>query len=64
VKTHHRQWVGYRGDQRFGPVKTLQKLDSLFRKASVPLGERVYRVVEPELALEDITFGLGAVTFE
>jgi hypothetical protein len=63
MKTHHRQFVGYRGDRRFGPVNTLRRLDSLFKKEHVPLGERVYRVVEPDTTF-DISFGLGAVTFE
>ena len=63
MKTHHRQWVGYRGDCRFGPVKTLRMLDSLFKKAHVPLGERVYRIIQPDTTFE-IAFGLGAVTFE
>jgi hypothetical protein len=64
MKTHHRQWVIYHGDRRFGPAKSLKKLEKVCKKERIPVLERVCRIVEPDLAFEDIAFGLGPVEDE
>ncbi len=63
MKTHHRQWVIYHGDRRFGPSKSLRKLEQACKKEGIPVLERVRRIVEPDTTF-DVSFGLGAVTFE
>ena len=48
MKTHHRQWVIYHGDRRFGPSKSLRKLNAICKRAQIPVLERVCRVVRPD----------------
>src|SRR4051794_11307481 len=52
MKTHHRQWVVYHGERRIGPFKKLERLDQVCKDLDIPIGERVYRVVEPDM-IED-----------
>jgi hypothetical protein len=42
----------------------LKKLEKACKKERIPVLERVCRIVEPDLAFEDIAFGLGAVEDE
>jgi hypothetical protein len=55
MKTHARQWVVYHGERRIGPAKRFQKLDRVCEKDGIPIGERVYRMIEPDHTF-DVTF--------
>lgn len=55
MKTHHRQWVVYHGERRIGPATTFQQLDRICKEDAIPIGERVYRMIEPDHTF-DVTF--------
>jgi hypothetical protein len=52
MKTHHRQWVIYHGERRFGPSESYEVLDLDCQNEGVVLGERVCRVIEPDVILD------------
>jgi hypothetical protein len=56
IKTHYRQWVIYHGERRFGPSKSLEKLEAVCRRERIRLIDCVRRAIDVETPLEDIYF--------